>query len=119
MKPKFIERFQLSAPKIAEMGEFEIGMKINTLIQPVESLDDAISKEIIKMCEEKGINDLWLLDKKAIVSALEKQIPKKPLFPWDSMTGTYCCPNCKEGIVFDRKNYCCECGQALDWGDSE
>ena len=56
-KPKFLEHIQLSVPNIADMGEFKIGMEINTLIQPVENLDDAICVEIIKMAEEKGIND--------------------------------------------------------------
>ena len=118
MKPKFIEKFQLSAPEITEMGEFEIGMKINTLIQPVESLDDAISKEIIKMCEEKGINDLWLLDKKAIVSALEKQIPKKPLWGATSNASWRSCPEC-HSREYKTFKFCSQCGQALDWGDSE
>ena len=113
MTPKFMERIQLSTPKIADMGEFKIGMEINTLIQPVENLDDAISKEIIKMCEEKGINDLWLLDKKKIVSALEKQIPKKP-----SETDKARCIHCACVVKRDER-FCKNCGQALDWSDTE
>lgn len=121
-KPKFMERFQLSVPKIADMGEFKMGMYINTLIQPVESLDDAITEEIIKMVKEKGINDVILLNKKAIVSALDKQMPKLPLMHSfregrEINTISFTCPICHQHI--GRENYCKHCGQALDWGDSE
>lgn len=120
-KPKFMERFQLSVPKIEDMGD-KIGMYINILIQPVESLDDAITEEIIKMVKEKGINDVILLNKKAIVSALDKQMPKPPLMHGfregrEINTISFTCPICHQHI--GRENYCEHCGQALDWSDSE
>lgn len=120
-KPKFMEKIQLSAPKIADMGEFKISMEINTLIQPVENLDDAITKEIIKIAEEKGINDLWLLNKKTIVSALEKQIPKKPILDCIFPSGVkwYLCPACNHNGIEKVGGYCHRCGQALDWSDTE
>lgn len=62
------------------------------------------------------------------ISALEKQIPKKPIkknpicyaktkdgqerFAFD-----YFCPNCNEQIK--RFEHHCKCGQALDWSDTE
>lgn len=72
---------------------------------------------------------------KKIITALEKQIPKKPKtlnygllieYGWK-----YGCPNCG-CTVGDNKNlafaygeylepyedYCCSCGQALDWSDA-
>ena len=68
------------------------------------------------------------------IEALEKQIPKKPLYKqgtrykWiDSILerGRYhnvekwsnrdACPNCKKDIL--QTNYCEKCGQKLDWGD--
>ena len=42
--------------------------------------------------------------------ALEKQIPKKPIKDDDNMA----CPIC--GATIGMNPYCCECGQALDWG---
>lgn len=47
------------------------------------------------------------------MQALEKQIPIKPVesFPF------YHCPKCKRS-VFNTK-YCPDCGQALDWSDTE
>lgn len=52
----------------------------------------------------------------SIKSAIEKQIPKKPLL-YKGYEGK--CPTC--GVIFlDRStNYCGNCGQALDWGGSD
>ena len=52
--------------------------------------------------------------------ALEKQIPKKLLY----IGIEQCCPVCKDGICLIGDdgcygNYCANCGQALDWSDSE
>lgn len=52
------------------------------------------------------------------ISALEKQIPKKveewlPFFKAK-------CPSCNGHIEAHASNlYCCRCGQALDWSDTE
>ncbi len=55
--------------------------------------------------------------KEFVVSALEKQIPKKPRADDD---GWLCCPTCNETFpMFDslhkRLNCCGCCGQRLDW----
>lgn len=49
------------------------------------------------------------------ISALEKQIPKKPLKEYG---GAYRCPNCQMkhfNPEWVGTKYC-DCGQALDWG---
>ena len=57
---------------------------------------------------------------KTAISALEKQIPKKPIekSPW-----VYHCPNCDsqkvEETFIERFMYCRDCGQALDWSDTD
>ena len=51
------------------------------------------------------------------ISALEKQIPQKVSvleMPYE----IYSCPNCYKQHI-GRENYCSNCGQALDWGESE
>lgn len=54
----------------------------------------------------------------AVKSALEKQIPKKPCIPFDSIYQEYECPVCPHKV--DKTQlYCGKCGQALDWGGSE
>ena len=57
------------------------------------------------------------------IEALEKQIPKKPIYGYDDMDYIKC-PYCKEPIgamdsIFNGSKFCEWCGQAIDWGDSE
>lgn len=60
------------------------------------------------------------------ISALEKQIPKKPII-WEYHTiespipnddWGYECPCCGNRDI-DYPEHHCECGQALDWSDEE
>ena len=60
------------------------------------------------------------------ISALEKQIPKKPIF-WEYRTiespipnddWGYECPCCGNRDI-DYPEHHCECGQAIDWSDQE
>jgi hypothetical protein len=70
------------------------------------------------------------------VKALEKQIPKKPkILTWPLLTEAgwkHGCPNCgcavgenkNLGFAYGEylepnEDFCCSCGQALDWGDTE
>ena len=61
--------------------------------------------------------------------ALEKQIPKKPS-ETDAYPHRLYCPNCYFTFCFNKENldaikqmqmynYCPDCGQALDWSDTE
>ena len=58
------------------------------------------------------------------IQALEKQIPKKPIFANNMMTKDkfLMCPCCEFGfpdsLVF-LKTRCWNCGQKLDWSDEE
>ena len=64
---------------------------------------------------EKGIDfEYYLPPLKVAIKALEKQIPKK-LKTYNTFER-----HCECGaIVKSYCKYCCECGQALDWSDSE
>lgn len=59
------------------------------------------------------------------ISALEKQIPKKPLPIRDVRSGrivSFTCPCCFHEDLGNneyRFKHCEECGQALDWSDTE
>ena len=51
------------------------------------------------------------------ISALEKQIPKKPKY----IEGDYdmpLCPCCGMSVDENEELYCSTCGQALDWSDT-
>lgn len=60
-------------------------------------------------------------DKKAremAISALDKQVPKKPVRPYESNYKLYYnCPNCGSSGMHDVHKHCWRCGQKLDWGE--
>ncbi len=59
------------------------------------------------------------------ISALEKQIPKKPFYEGDGYADgkivydTWICPCCdtRYEVDYDEYDYCPECGQGIDWSD--
>jgi hypothetical protein len=54
--------------------------------------------------------------KEFVVSALKKQITKKPVIPFDSIYQEYECPMCPHKVD-KTQQYCDKCGQALDWSE--
>ena len=54
------------------------------------------------------------------LDALEKQIPKKPNKCFGFATSVFICPTCgrKQPIMYEQY-YCKECGQKLDWSDTD
>lgn len=51
------------------------------------------------------------------IQALEKQIPKKPDFTEDKIFAL--CPCCNGKGLLDKQKYCDNCGQKIDWSDSD
>ena len=81
--------------------------------------------EWLKAIEEKYIHggDDGFDEKRKVainnaVDALEKQIPKKVIFQ-SEFEGLRYCPCCKVRFIGWGMKYCGECGQALDWSDTE
>ena len=101
------------------------------ILERNKTVDNLILGEIQKIATENGFDTKVVLNEKAIVSALEKQMPKKPTphkgeidkirignGSWGKGTTIYKCPNCEEFISRTSK-HCNQCGQALDWSDTE
>lgn len=86
---------------------------------PEEAID-FISNKIqidVRFCSDDDINKTETALKFAI-SALEKQIPKKPTNLY--VNGNYKDGYCHEcGEFIDDKFTHCKCGQALDWRDTK
>ena len=53
------------------------------------------------------------------ISALDKQIPKKPQEIIVIDREIFACPRCNEFLHGYLQSYCADCGQALDWSDSK
>lgn len=103
---------------------------------PEEAID-FISNKIqidVRFCSDDDINKTETALKLAI-SALEKQIPKKPVIKThkyigsdDDFVNKYHCPVCNSLMINEDTNgfyagriqkYCDDCGQALDWRETE
>lgn len=121
-----IKHIHFKIPQKISTYEDEVGNTITSAIhqaavKQVETIENEILKQIRDMAVENGITDVYLLDKKNILLALQKQIPKRAVkhgFDPNKMISTihYTCPICNKHI--SRENYCKHCGQALDWSDT-
>lgn len=60
----------------------------------------------------------WLMAIEMAIYALERNVPKKPV-ETQKFADLYVgfCPNCMDGSNSEF-NYCCKCGQRLDWGEN-
>ena len=53
---------------------------------------------------------------KVAIEAVEKQVPKKPVY--DCKSTPFRCPSCMlvlDAVVGQKTSYCIRCGQAIDW----
>ena len=111
------------------MTNAEAKAKIKSLI--MAEIDRLPSHYDIDIKEEVYSNtakvDEILELNKIVCNALEKQIPKTPNYEADGywngelVYDTWICPNCGKDyeVDYDDYKYCLECGQAIDWSDSE
>lgn len=95
-------------------------------VKMIEDFENTCLDLIMEACKESGINNLVLLNKKAIVEAFKKQLPTEPMDKEIALGDrTLACPSCGKTIVnvwnkADYKpNYCHYCGQRFDWGKKE
>ena len=76
------------------------------------------------LCYAQGTTGEHIKSIEIAIQALEKQIPKKPIFANNMMTKDkfLMCPCCEfrfpDSLVF-LKTRCWNCGQKLDWSDEE
>ena len=96
-----------------------------------KDINNKVLCEIKQKAIENGVITEYVFNERAIMEALEKQIPKKPTphkvevekikignANWGKGTTIYKCPNCNE-FISRTYDYCYNCGQALDWSDTE
>ena len=81
-------------------------MKIKEMIEKLRFKAENIKAHI----EPEFFND--------VADELEKQIAKK-LVVWDN--GTQHCPYCEHDLTYisSEDEFCCRCGQKLDWNEVE
>lgn len=95
---------------------------------------ETLQEKSLERCEAFGF-DCGNCDKCEVtiaydmaIKALEKQIPKKPIDVCTPVVTWGLCPICKGELnklgnrpnrVFESTKYCPDCGQALDWSDTD
>lgn len=82
--------------------------------------------EAVKWIKEHHCPDDWYNDCKdtaamrKAIEALEKQIPKKPIYhdtTYIRSLNDYLCPSCKRYVERGHRCHYNDCGQAIDWSD--
>ena len=125
--PSFGEHITIQQPPLQVDGDSGIMKFVQKIVVDIkDNLENKITEAVIEAAKEQGITDLIVLDKKAIIAALQKQIPKKPDLEGDGydencelIYDTGYCPNCRHifEVDYDATKCCPVCGQALDWSD--
>lgn len=110
--PEFGARFQFP-----ENMNFEYDGKTHTLVNEIvvnmaEKYDNFIVEQIAMTARAEGISDLTVLNKVAILEALERRTPRKP-----RNDGWLYCPVCGKDVLQDYVKFCPDCGQAIDWSE--
>lgn len=97
-----------------------------TAIEAIEILRDTPID--IRSTREDDIHTLYATAQGMAINALEKQIPKKPLDKQTPVITWAICPVCKgernmrggkANRIFKSNEYCPDCGQRLDWSDTD
>ena len=98
------------------------------MIRMADRYEDALVQAIINEAKLSGVTEVTVLNKSAILEAIKKQIPQKPIEI--KRTGEVFhrakCPRCRRefpdlgGVQeyldeCEQPWYCGECGQAIDW----
>lgn len=104
----FPENIQVEYNGTGGMIASEIAVKM------AERYDNAVVEQIAMEAKMAGVASVTVLNKAAILEALEKQVPKEPL-PEPRYYGNGKCPRCGAVFLDKSTNYCGNCGQALDW----
>lgn len=109
-------------PENVENNFDDLQMRVTEKIyvQMVDDYETAVAEEIASAARSAGVTDCTVLNKKAILEAIKKRIPQKPI---RESLADRACPACDAYIPFDAlnddiadaPNFCKNCGQALDW----
>lgn len=112
--PAFGSRFSFPENQKFEIEDSIARVTGNICVQMAEQYDDAVVAEIANAARAAGVSDCFVMNKKAIIKALERQTPKKPM-----EDGWLYCPVCHRDILMDHFRFCPDCGQAIDWGNDD
>ena len=117
--PEWGSRFQFPENQKIEFDDLQIRVTHKIITQMIDDYETAVASEIASAARVAGVSDVTVLNKKAILEALEKQIPQQVIMNQDEIL----CPTCRYDMMglwdypnVQDPNFCPICGQALDWG---
>ena len=112
-------RFQFPENIQVEYNGYMGSVTSEIAVKMAERYEDAVVNQIAMEAKLAGVADCTVLNKAAILEALQKQIPQKVIIAEDEAL----CPACRYDMMelwdfpdVQDPNYCPICGQALDWG---
>lgn len=86
---------------------------MDELIQHFKNLEEDETLKRIDDAYNRGWNDA--MNSPDVKKALERMKPIKPMYSYE---GTGKCPVCRDLVnTTEDKNFCWNCGQALDWSE--
>lgn len=121
--PEYIRHIKIDIPKriethFDEMGDLVSSTVNQIMMKQVERIDNELCKQIHDIAVSSGIDEVYVLDKRTILSALEKQIPRKPVPTPQPCKSRFACSICDKRL-YSKQKFCDRCGQALDWSDAK
>ena len=125
--PEWGKRFTFPENIQVEYNGFTGSVTSEIAVKMAERYEDAVVKQIAMEAKLAGVADCTILNKVAILEALQKQIPQQPDLEADGYSDgelvydTGYCPRCRQDyeIEYHKPKYCENCGQALDWSEIE
>ena len=115
-------RFNFPENLQVEVGGYCGSISNQIVVKMAEQYDDFIVSQIAMEARAEGFSDLTVLNKWAIMNAIKKQIPQKPLYRREEDAEGWACPVCHIGVTVDhgriKNTFCSHCGQAIDWEEA-
>ena len=113
--PEWGKRFAFPENIQVEYNGYTGSVTSKIAIQMEERYEDAVVEQIAMEAKLAGAADCTVLNKAAILNALNKQMPKKPVdIAKCELYGR--CAVCGQTVHIGNR-YCDQCGQSLDWSD--
>ena len=124
--PEWGSRFRFPENQKFDFDGLQMRVTDKIIVQMIDDYENAVASEIASAARVAGVSDVTVLNKKAILEALQKQIPQQPDLEADGYSDgelvydTGYCPRCRKDyeIEYHKPKYCENCGQALDWSDA-
>lgn len=115
-RPDFGTRFQFLENIHVEYDGAVGSIQNEIAVRMAEKYEDFVVKQIAMEARAEGVSDLTVLNKEAILNAIKKQIPQKPVDKDDWKVYGHCLV-CRK-LVHIGEDYCDQCGQAIDWEEA-